>query len=314
MRELRDRWALITGAAGGIGRALALSLAERGVHLWLADRDASVVRKLCQSAHQLGVEARPFFVDLRCGAEIDELAADISKSRYGVDILVNNAGLAQYGGTHQISDEQWDDVMAVNLLAPVRLTRRLLPLLRQRPEAHIINMCSISGLVAGGRFSAYHTSKFGLVGFSHALRAEYTRKGIGVTAVCPGPVRTELYKHCLTTTGEPAPAPPRWLSATPEQVAAATMRAIIKNKRQVLLTPMAHGLYQLQRFAPWVLDLVQTCSRHSLPWYRGKPLHVPTSFPVSPLFAEDEVDHPVALPFVNDNQTAVCDVDRRRAM
>jgi short-subunit dehydrogenase len=155
-------------------------------------------------------------------------------------------------------------------------------------------MCSVAGLVAGGRFTAYHTSKFGLVGFTLALRAEYARKGLGVTAVCPGAVRTNLYRRCETVSGEHAPEPPRWLSATPEQVAAATVHGILRNRRQVLVTPLAHVLFQLHRFAPWLLDFVQTFSRRRLPWHRGKPLHVPTSFPVDDVLAA-EVDGPAAL-------------------
>ena len=81
---------------------------------------------------------------------------------------------------------------------PIRLTRRLLKTLLSRPESHIVNMASICGWVCGGRFNAYHVSKFGLVGFSEALRAEFNRHGLGVTALCPGPVQTDLYKNSGT--------------------------------------------------------------------------------------------------------------------
>ena len=102
-----------------------------------------------------------------------------------------------------------------NLLSAIQITREFLPVLLERPEAHLLNVCSISGLVAGGRFAAYHTSKFGLIGFTEALRAEYGRRGLGVTALCPGPVLTNLYRDCQT--GQPdkkAPQPPAWMCTT----------------------------------------------------------------------------------------------------
>ena len=296
MRNFQGRIGLITGAGRGIGRALAAALAERGMHLWLVDVDEAALQDVSDETRRRGVHVRPILADLSDRAQVDRVADCVLNSSWGVDLLVNNAGIAYYGGTHQMADEQWDRLMAINLLAPIRLTRRLLTLLRKRPEAHIANICSVAGLVAGGRFTAYHTSKFGLVGFTHALRAEYTRKGLGLTAVCPGPVRTNLYDQCDTVRGAGAPNPPKWLSATPERVAAATVKGILRNRRQVVVTPLGHSLFQLHRFLPGVLDLVQTFSRRRLPWYRGKPLHVPSSFPPDDPTAE--VSEPATrLPF-----------------
>jgi short-subunit dehydrogenase len=155
--------------------------------------------------------------------------------------------------------------MTINLLAPIQITNELLPGLLQRPDAHIVNMCSISGLVAGGRFSAYHTSKFGLIGFTESLRAEYGRQGLGVTAICPGPVLTNLYEAAASgRAGQKVPSPPNWMCATPERVAEVTLKAIRKDKRQVLITPTAHALFQLKRFAPWLIDFVNRFSRKGL--------------------------------------------------
>jgi short-subunit dehydrogenase len=179
-----------------------------------------------------------------------------------VDILINNAGVAFYGPTHKMTAQQWDWLLAINLRAPIQLTRELLPVMMERPEAHILNVCSIAGLVAGGRFAAYHVSKFGLVGFSEALRAEYGRKGIGVTALCPGPVRTKLYQSAQSgKDSKPVPEPPRWLCTTETKVAEKAIKAIRKNRRLVLITPMAHLLYQTKRFAPWLLDLMNHIGR-----------------------------------------------------
>jgi len=150
----------------------------------------------------------------------------------------------------------------VNLHAPIQLTQQLLPALLARPEAHVLNMASITGLVAGGRFCAYHVSKFGLVGFSEAIRAEFGRQGLGVTALCPGPVRTNLYR--ATPSGHKhraTPTPPAWICTTPERVAARAIRAIRRDQRLVLVSPLAYTLYYFKRFAPGLLDAVQRIGR-----------------------------------------------------
>jgi short-subunit dehydrogenase len=146
---------------------------------------------------------------------------------------------------------QWDWVLAVNLLAPIQLTRELLPTLLARQEAHIVNVCSVLGLVAIPRFTAYQTSKFGLVGFSESLRAEYTCRGLGVTALCPGFVRTNMFQ--ARSDGRhgklmrPAPA---WMYTSPERVAARVIKAIRRNQGLVPVTPLARFLWLVKRLTP----------------------------------------------------------------
>jgi short-subunit dehydrogenase len=161
----------------------------------------------------------------------------------------------------------------INLLAPIQITRELLPLLLERPEAHIVNVCSISGLVAGGRFAAYHTTKFGLIGFTESLRAEYGRRGLGVTSLCPGPVRTNLYRKCATgKAGKVVPEPPAWLCASIDQVARRTVKAIRHNQRMPIIGPLAHLLWNLKWFAPGLIDFLNHFHRKK----RSKPIAVDT--------------------------------------
>lgn len=262
MRELQGRKALVTGAASGIGRAIALALARQKVNLWLLDVDVSGLEKVVGEAKGHGVEAVGRRCDLTQPAAISAAIGDLMAAWNGVDILVNNAGVAYYGPTEKMTAEQWQWLMGINLLAPIQITRELLPSLLSRGEAHILNVCSISGLVAGGRFAAYHVSKFGLIGFSEALRAEYGRRGVGVTALCPGPVRTNLYRKAASgRTCRSVPEPPAWLCASEEQVASRAIRAIRRNRRMVLITPMAHLLYNVKRFAPWLLDALNHLGR-----------------------------------------------------
>src|SRR5215471_1985808 len=186
MKYLKGKRCLLTGAASGIGRALALKLAAEGVHLYLLDIDAAGLQAVIEECRQLGVVAVGRKCDLSQPTQISAAIADLLARWQYIDLLVNNAGVAFYGGTDKMTQAQWDWLMAINLLAPIRITQALLPTLLARGDAHILNMCSIAGIAAGGRFTAYHTSKFGLVGFTEALRAEYNRKGIGVTSICPG--------------------------------------------------------------------------------------------------------------------------------
>jgi short-subunit dehydrogenase len=203
-----------------------------------------------------------FPCDLTNRKAVSAAIASALQQADSIDLLINNAGVAYYGPTDQMTQTQWDWLMTINLLAPIQITHELLPTLLQRPDAHIVNMCSISGLVAGGRFSAYHTSKFGLIGFTESLRAEYGRRGLGVTAICPGPVLTNLYEAAASgRADQKVPSPPKWMCATPERVAKITLKAIRNDKRQVLITPTAHALFQLKRFAPWLLDVVNRFSR-----------------------------------------------------
>ncbi len=262
MKTIRGKHALITGAASGIGRAIALALAREGADLILLDVDEPGLNNVVSEVAALKVRAIGRTCDLTNPTAITEAVEDVLSRWQHVDILVNNAGVAYYGPTHKMTAAQWDWLLAINLHAPIQLTRELLPVLMERPEAHILNVCSIAGLVAGGRFAAYHVSKFGLVGFSEAIRAEYGRKGIGVTALCPGPVRTKLYQSAQTgKASKSAPEPPRWVCATETRVAKLAVKAIRKNRRMMLVTPLAHVLYQTKRFAPWLLDLLNHIGR-----------------------------------------------------
>ena len=262
MQQFQGRTTFLTGAASGIGRCLAVELAQAGCNLCLVDVNAEGLRTLAAELAPSGVRVLLFPCDLMDRKAVSATIASALQQTGGIDLLINNAGVAYYGPTDQMTQGQWDWLMTINLLAPIQITHELLPTLLQRPDAHIVNMCSISGLVAGGRFSAYHTSKFGLIGFTESLRAEYGRRGLGVTAICPGPVLTHLYDSAASgRVDQKVPSPPRWMCATPERVAAVTLKAIRKDKRQVLITPTAHALFQLKRFAPWLIDFANRFSR-----------------------------------------------------
>jgi 3-oxoacyl-[acyl-carrier protein] reductase len=220
MKVIRGRKALVTGAADGIGRCIALALAGEGADLYLVDINAAKLTDTAEAARRSGVEVITAVCDLSQADQISATVKSLLAQWGGLDILVNNAAVTHYGYTHQMTAAQWRRVLAVNLLAPIQLIQELLLVLGAREEAHILNVSSMFGLAQGRKIAAYQTTKFGLVGLSLALRAEYGGPSFGVTALCPGFVATPMLD---TLSGGDTPAMrhpiPAWLCTTPEKVA-----------------------------------------------------------------------------------------------
>ncbi len=291
MKSFRGKRALITGAASGIGREIALRLALEGVDLWLLDVDLDGLNNLVRDARVCGVQAVARRCDLSAPAAITASLAELLAEWGTIDLLINNAGVAFYGPTEKMTAQQWDWLLSINLLAPIQIIRELLPTLLQQPEAHVLNVCSVAGLVAGPRSAAYHVSKFGLVGFTESIRAEYGRRGLGVTALCPGPVRTNLYKSAVSgSERKPVPVPPAWLSATPAHIADVAVRAIRRNRRMVVITPIAHVLFNAKRFTPWFLDWLNhfTLRRRRVATTKPAASAAPVLRPFAPTVTESE--------------------------
>lgn len=254
MKQLQSKRALVTGAASGIGQAIALELARQAVHLLLADRDQAGMSRTAQMAGELGVGVNTFCYDAAHPEEIVELAKFAAALPDGVDILVNNAGITYRGMTDRMEPELWQRVLDVNLYAPIRLTQELLPMLLCKPDVHILNVCSVLGLVGLPKVCAYSTSKFGLVGYTESLRSEYGVQGVGVTALCPGLVRTNLFDASIPNGYEERKKPPRWATTTPDRVAKAAVKAIRRNKARVVMEPVACLMCFAKRFMPRLLD------------------------------------------------------------
>jgi short-subunit dehydrogenase len=257
MREIRGKWALVTGAASGIGRAIALRLAGEGAHLFLVDIEEEGLASVAEETRQQGVQVVGRRCDVAEPSEVSAAVAEVLARCGGVDILVNNAGITYYGRTDRMSAEHWDRLMRVNLLSHIQFTRELLPSLLARREAHVLNVCSILGLIGMPKVTAYCTSKFAMVGFSESLRNELGRQGLGVTALCPGFVSTNLFTNApLEESAEEHKLPPRLICTTPERVAKAAIKAIYRNRRLVTMEPFARLMYAVKRFAPWLMDFI----------------------------------------------------------
>lgn len=191
--EFSGRVALITGASSGIGRATALMLAQNGMNIGLVARRADRLESLKSDIDRMNVMCEYHVADvgMEGGARG---AAEWALETFGrVDVLVNNAGILRPGSIESQSYEEWQDTLAINLLAPMCLTQALLPTMKQQGDGHIVNISSNAAKVPlGANLAAYSASKHGITAFSAALRKEVSGHGIRVTIVEPGTTETEV--------------------------------------------------------------------------------------------------------------------------
>ncbi len=258
MKIIRGKKAVVTGAASGIGRAVALALADEGANLFLIDRDLERLAGVAGEVAERGVEVMMAVCDLAIPSDVATATTRVRVTwNDELHILANCAGIACYGPFHLQTEETWRQVLAVNLLAPMQIIHELLPALAAADEAHILNVCSVAGLVPSRRLAVYQASKFGLVGFTLALRSDYQRDHFGVTALCPGFVRTPLLSNLKDAEGHRRlPTPPDFLCTTPEAVAAIAIDAMRRDRGLVVVTLFAKLAWWLVRFFPHLLDWI----------------------------------------------------------
>lgn len=218
---------LLTGATGGIGRAIARALHERGAHLLLTGRREQVLGELVGDLGGVRAEALP--ADLESAAAARELVERAGR----VDVLVANHALPASGRLDDYTLEQIDRAVDVNLRAPIHLAHALLPQLAERRSGHLVFVSSLSGKVASGGASLYAATKFGLRGFATALHDELKRDGIGVTTVYPG------FISDAGMWAEAGIEMRRGVSLrSPEQVADAVARGIESNRSEIDVAPL----------------------------------------------------------------------------
>ncbi|HWJ96293.1 MAG TPA: SDR family NAD(P)-dependent oxidoreductase [Telluria sp.] len=255
--KLQNRVAVVTGAAGGIGRATALSLARRGCHVALADLDLAGLEQTAAEARQYGVRASAHRLDVADRTGVAALPGDVQKAHNRIDLLVNNAGVALGGTFEQVSEDDFDWLMQVNFHGVVRMTRAFLPLLRESDDARIVNVSSIYGIVSPPGQAAYSASKFAVRGFSNALRHELEGSTVSVSVVHPGGVSTSIAQNARVPVNAPAEEVERGrkiaqklLRMPPETAGEIIVRGIEKRQARILVGNDAKFVSLLERIAP----------------------------------------------------------------
>jgi short-subunit dehydrogenase len=251
--------AVVTGAASGIGAALAPLLAARGSDLVLVDRDGdrlAGVAAAVRSAHP-AVSVDTAVVDLADPVATQRVADELVAAHPGTTLLVNNAGVALGGRFDQVTLDEFDWVMEINFRAVVRLTKAFLPTLKAHPGSHVVNLSSLFGLMAPAGQAAYASSKFAVRGFTEALRHELAEDSVGVTSVHPGGIRTRIAETARVASGvdaEEAAAGKadfaKLLTFPAEKAAALIVDAVERRRPRLLIGISAKVPDVLVRVAP----------------------------------------------------------------
>jgi len=250
--RLRGRSVLVTGAASGIGAALARRLAREGARVALADRDGGGARAVAEALRAAGHEAIAFDCDVTSPDACRDAVAATSEAFGGIDILVNNAGITQLGRFADTSLDVIRRVLEVNFFGALHCTKAALPELLER-RGLVVVIGSVAGLAPLATRTGYAASKHALHGFFGSLRAEHADDGLGVLLVDPAFVDTRIGDHALGPDGGPAGAGARTGvrgAIAPEVVADAVTEAIVKRRRHLYVPARAAGLVWLARLAP----------------------------------------------------------------
>lgn len=237
MKDLTAKVAIVTGASRGIGAQIAHGLSRRGVRLALAARSPEALAQVKDAIEASGGSAIAIPTDVTKASALDHLVAETLRVFGSIDLLVNNAGIVSPSAYEQLSVEELEQQLTVNLTAPMRLTRRVLPFMLKQNRGHIVNIASLGGLLGIGWGEPYSASKHGLVGFTRSLRASCRVSGSRVSAsvVCPGFIDiVGMYADNLQEHGHRAPI--TLGTSRPEAVVGAVFRAIEKDLPEVIVS------------------------------------------------------------------------------
>lgn len=266
MTELRSATILITGAGGGFGQELTRQLLAKGSQLLLSDRLTPELPAQLKSAQASpGKVIACLGADLATEAGCDTLCAAVQALEIVPDVVINNAGLALVGAMTDIPRDRWEQMLQVNLLAPMRLSTHFAAAMTARRRGHIVNISSLAGWIAAPGLTAYAASKFGLRGFSEGLRHELAPYGVRITTVYPFFSRTPLLRSARFGAFAQAnrDLPPR-LTTEPSQIMARTIRAIERNQDEVFPDRFALSGQWLKRYIPAATDWISRLAyRHS---------------------------------------------------
>jgi NAD(P)-dependent dehydrogenase (short-subunit alcohol dehydrogenase family) len=257
--EIDGRRVLVTGAASGIGRAVATAAGRSGAHLFLTDRNAVRLDEVADELRAGGARvelAHP--ADVSDLAQVQTLADAVHALGGSVDVVMNVAGISAWGTVDRLEHRHWQSMIDVNLMGPIHVIESFVPaMIAARRGGHLVNVSSAAGLLGLPWHAAYSASKFGLRGVSEVLRFDLRQHGIGVSLVCPGGVATPLTETIeiagVDQSGKAfarMQAHFRKRAVTPEQAAEAILRGVRRNRYLVYTSRDIQAAYLLQRVFP----------------------------------------------------------------
>jgi len=246
--------AVITGAGSGIGRALAVNLAERGAKLALSDVDVNGLAETVRQAQALGAEVESQFLDVAQRETVLDYAETV-KARFGkVNQIYNNAGIAYHGDVDATSFKDIEKIIEVDFWGVVNGTKAFLPHLQESGDGHIVNISSLFGLLAMPSQAAYNAAKFAVRGFSEALRMELliSKAPVKMTVVHPGGIKTAIARNATVAENYDQQSVAKFFDAklaktTPDQAAKVILEGVEKGKGRVLIGSDAVALDIIQR-------------------------------------------------------------------
>lgn len=204
MESLKGKNALITGAGKGIGRAMAIALAQEGVNVGLMARTEADLQQLAKELESLNVRVVTAVGDVSAIESVNAAVAQIKSELGVIDILINNAGIGTFGSFMELEPAKWEEIVKVNLFGAYYVTRAVLPEMIERKTGDIINISSTAGQRGAAVTSAYSASKFGLIGLSESLMQEVRKHNIRVTTLTPSTIATDMAIDLKLTDGNPA--------------------------------------------------------------------------------------------------------------
>ena len=255
LSELRGRVAVITGAASGIGRALARQLRDVGCHLALIDMDADGLARLQQELAAIddGRRVSMHAADVADKTRMRAVADEVIAAHRTVNLLVNNAGVGYEAAFGQTSLDDWQHVVSVNLWGTIYGCHFFLPHMAKAERAHIVNLSSLFGIVGMAGQTAYCTTKYAIRGFSESLWEELRDTTVGLTVVHPGSVATNIMKTARGDDPQLLKRIADWFeknAISPEKAAAQIIAAVRKGKPRLLISPEVHFADLVKRLAP----------------------------------------------------------------
>lgn len=258
MKVIEGRNVLITGAASGIGRETARAFARRRARLFLCDVDATGLAETEESARALGATVTAARVDVSRRDEVAAFAEEVHRLCPALDILVNNAGVLLAGSFFDTELEDWEWILGVNLWGVIHCCRAFIPkMVARRQGGHVVNVSSLSGLLATETSGAYGTTKYAVFGLSEALRDELVKHDIGVSTICPGLIDTPIINNSRYRGKAAAPWVREQISAfykkrgySPARVANSIVDAVERGREVVPVTAEAWATYLVKRISP----------------------------------------------------------------